>query len=202
MKKLDSEFKLNREKSKKACKEALDLGITPRRFKALKMDTKKGYYNVLLALIDKLFEGNIDQQTFEESVRYIFGTDAYILFTIDKLVLSLVRHIHIIITDTRSQELYEIFKTEHRAEQMNQGDVATYKTKISNLLDPTDNIYHITLKIKSRALSVQLLDGNKHLRKPRLTEIDYNEYVANYINWSKDTEGIDRSLLTPTFLKK
>lgn len=33
MKKLDSEFKLNREKSKKACKEALDLGITPRRFK-------------------------------------------------------------------------------------------------------------------------------------------------------------------------
>jgi paired amphipathic helix protein Sin3a len=61
---------------------------------ALKMDTKKGYYNVLLALIDKLFEGNIDQQTFEESVRYIFGTDAYILFTIDKLVLSLVRHVN------------------------------------------------------------------------------------------------------------
>lgn len=28
---------------------------------------------------------------------------------------------------------------------MNQGDVATYKTKISNLLDPTDNIYHINL---------------------------------------------------------
>lgn len=59
------------------------------------MDTKQGYYNVLLALIDKLFEGDIDQQTFEESVRYIFGTDAYILFTIDKLVLSLVRHVKI-----------------------------------------------------------------------------------------------------------
>jgi hypothetical protein len=33
MKKLDSEFRKDREKSKKACKEALDLGITPRRFK-------------------------------------------------------------------------------------------------------------------------------------------------------------------------
>lgn len=60
---------------------------------ALKMDTKRGYYNLLLALIDKLFEGDIDQQIFEECVRYIFGTDAYIMFTIDKLVLSLVRHV-------------------------------------------------------------------------------------------------------------
>lgn len=57
------------------------------------MDTKRGYYNLLLALIDKLFEGDIDQQIFEECVRYIFGTDAYIMFTIDKLVLSLVRHV-------------------------------------------------------------------------------------------------------------
>jgi paired amphipathic helix protein Sin3a len=125
------------------------------------MDTKKGYYNVLLALIDKLFEGDIDQQTFEESVRYIFGADAYILFTIDKLVLSLVRHvkynhilydlynslymqIHIIITDTHSQELFDIFSTEHRAEQLNQGDVMTYRTKIMSTLDPAENIYHIT----------------------------------------------------------
>ncbi|KAG1455937.1 hypothetical protein G6F56_006949 [Rhizopus delemar] len=93
MKKLDEEFEKDQRKSKQACKEALDLGITPRRFKTLKMDTKKGYYNVLLALIDKLLEGEVDQQTFEESVRYIFGSDAYVLFTIDKLVLLLVRHI-------------------------------------------------------------------------------------------------------------
>jgi paired amphipathic helix protein Sin3a len=60
---------------------------------ALKMDTKKGNYSLLLALVDKLFEGGVDQQTFEECVRYIFGTEAYIMFTIDKLVLSLVRHV-------------------------------------------------------------------------------------------------------------
>ena len=57
------------------------------------MDTKRGYYSILLSLIDKLFEGEIDQQTFEECVRYIFGGDAYIMFTIDKLVLSLVRDV-------------------------------------------------------------------------------------------------------------
>lgn len=93
MKALDAEFRKNPKKAKKATEEAQELGITPRRFRALKMDTKRGYYNLLLVLIDKLFEGDVDQQTFEECVRYIFGGDAYIMFTIDKLVLSLVRHV-------------------------------------------------------------------------------------------------------------
>lgn len=60
---------------------------------ALKMDTKRGYYHILLSLIDKLFEGDVDQQIFEECVRYIFGAEAHIMFTIDKLVLSIVRHV-------------------------------------------------------------------------------------------------------------
>ncbi|KAG1451440.1 hypothetical protein G6F56_008088 [Rhizopus delemar] len=202
MKKLDIEFRKDQEKSRKATKEALDLGITPRRFKALGMDTKQGYYNVLLALIDKLFEGDIDQQTFEESVRYIFGTDAYILFTIDKLVLSLVRHIHIIITDTQSQELFDIFRTEHRAEQLNQGDVMTYRTKIASMIDPEDNIYHIRFKAKSKTLTIQILDENRQTKDTQKNEAEYDGYVANYIDWAKETKGIDQSLLTQRFLKR
>jgi paired amphipathic helix protein Sin3a len=93
MKELDAEFRKNPELSAKASEEAHELGITPRRFKALKMDTKRGYYNLLLALIDKLFENDIDQQTFEECVRYTFGASAHVMFTIDKLVLSIVRHV-------------------------------------------------------------------------------------------------------------
>lgn len=60
---------------------------------ALKMDTKRGHYHILLSLIDKFFEGYVDQQVFEECVRYIFGAEAHIMFTIDKLVLSIVRHV-------------------------------------------------------------------------------------------------------------
>ncbi|KAI9259908.1 hypothetical protein BY458DRAFT_517000 [Sporodiniella umbellata] len=202
MKKLDAEFRKDQEKSKKACKEALDLGITPRRFKALRVDTKQGYYNVLLALIDKLFEGDIDQQTFEESVRYIFGADAYTLFTIDKLVLSLVRHIHIIITDTQSQELFDIFRTEHRAEQLNQGDVTTYRTKIASMVDPEDNIYHITFKVNTKTLTIEIMDKNRQIKNTQSNNADYDDYVVNYIDWAKETKGIDQSLLTQRFLKR
>ncbi|KAF1805262.1 Sin3 family co-repressor-domain-containing protein, partial [Mucor lusitanicus] len=204
MKALDAEFRANPEKARKAHKEARDLGITPKGFKgkSLKMDTKRGYYSILLSLIDKLFEGEIDQQTFEECVRYIFGADAYIMFTIDKLVLSLVRDIHIIIADTQSQELYELFKIENRAEQMDQGDPTTYRTRVAGIIDPTENTYHITFKLKSRTLAIKLLDGTHTVARESEGCGGYDEYVANYIDWANETKGINQASLTPRFLKR
>jgi paired amphipathic helix protein Sin3a len=57
------------------------------------MDVKQGYYNILLSLIQNKFDQDIDQQTYEECVRYIFGRDAYLLYTIEKLVLTLLRYV-------------------------------------------------------------------------------------------------------------
>lgn len=58
------------------------------------MDVSKGYYLALLDLIDKFFEGEIDQNFFEEYTRYIFVTDAYLLFTIDKLVHTMIKQVN------------------------------------------------------------------------------------------------------------
>lgn len=57
------------------------------------MDFKSGYYNALLKLIDRFFDDELDQHVFEECARYIFGTKAYIMFTIDKLMLSIMRQV-------------------------------------------------------------------------------------------------------------
>ncbi|KAI8976122.1 Sin3 family co-repressor-domain-containing protein [Pilobolus umbonatus] len=198
MKALDTSFRRDPERSKKACEEASDLGISSKRFKALKIDIKQGCYSTLLSLVDKFFEGEIDQQIFEETVRYIFGTDAYIMFTVDKLVLSLLRHIHIIITDNHSQELFELFKNEHKAEEMGQHDLATYRTQVAGIIDPMDSTYHISFKTKSRTFSILLLDRNKNQSDCG----GYDEYVSNYINWTNETKGINQSSLTPRFLKR
>ncbi|CEP17573.1 hypothetical protein [Parasitella parasitica] len=165
------------------------------------MDTKRGYYNILLSLIDKLFEGDIDQQTFEECVRYIFGDNAYIMFTIDKLVLSLVRDIHIIIADNQSQELFELFKIENKAEQLDQGDALTYRTRIAGIIESTDSTYHITFKLSSRTLAIKLLDGTQSSQENEGCG-GYDEYVANYIDWANETKGISQESLTPRFLKR
>lgn len=60
----------------------------------LDMDFTNGnYYGQLLEIIDKLFDSDIDQQTFEEAARYIFGTKAFTLFTIDKVVQSMIKQV-------------------------------------------------------------------------------------------------------------
>ncbi|KAI9469126.1 MAG: hypothetical protein EXX96DRAFT_492645 [Benjaminiella poitrasii] len=199
MKSLDSEFKKNPEKAKKASVDAHDLGITPRRFKALNMDLKRGYYNVLLSLVDKLFEGEIDQQTFEECVRCIFGGDAYVMFTIDKLVLSIVRHIHIIIADSQSHNLYELFKSQQEHQQ-DANDLDAYRERVTDIIDSTENTFHIIFNLKSRIMKFRLLlDTDFGLAEQNE---EYDEYVSSYINWANETKGIDQALLTPTFLKR
>jgi paired amphipathic helix protein Sin3a len=60
---------------------------------AIEMDFKHGYYNALLKLIDRFFDDELDQYVFEECTRYLFGTKAYILFTIEKLMLSIMRQV-------------------------------------------------------------------------------------------------------------
>lgn len=49
------------------------------------------YYGHLLNLAEKLFEAEIDAATFEESLRVMFGTKAYVMFTLDRVVAAIVK---------------------------------------------------------------------------------------------------------------
>lgn len=57
------------------------------------IDLSSGYYNALLELIDRFFDGDLDQVMFEEKTRYLFVTEAHVLFTIDKLVHSIIKQV-------------------------------------------------------------------------------------------------------------
>ena len=50
-------------------------------------------YIVLLELIDKLFENEYDSTEFEDRLRQIYGTKAYIMFTVDRLAQNLTKQV-------------------------------------------------------------------------------------------------------------
>jgi histone deacetylase complex regulatory component SIN3 len=52
-----------------------------------------GYYDALLNIIDHFFEGEMESSSFEENVRYVFGINAYMMFTVDKLVQALIKQV-------------------------------------------------------------------------------------------------------------
>jgi paired amphipathic helix protein Sin3a len=51
------------------------------------------YYEHALDLAEKLFDGDIDQQTYEEQLRYMGGVKAYPLYTVDKLISTIIKHV-------------------------------------------------------------------------------------------------------------
>ncbi|KAI7889487.1 uncharacterized protein EV154DRAFT_514399 [Mucor mucedo] len=89
-------------------KTALELDLYTNRFED--MDLSKGSYAALLDTIEHLFEGEIDSATFEEAVRYLFGIEAYTMFTVDKVVQALIKGIQTVLSDKKSIQLAHLFR--------------------------------------------------------------------------------------------
>ncbi|KAH8111835.1 hypothetical protein DFH11DRAFT_1690122 [Phellopilus nigrolimitatus] len=53
------------------------------------------FYGYMLDACEKLFEGELDQATFEENMRFLFGTKAYSVFTLDKLIAALIKQVRV-----------------------------------------------------------------------------------------------------------
>lgn len=51
------------------------------------------YYTHLLSMAERLFENEVDAATYEETLRLMFGTKAYIMFTLDRVVGAIVKQV-------------------------------------------------------------------------------------------------------------
>lgn len=53
----------------------------------------KNFYEYMLELCERFFDGEIDSSAFEENLRYMWGIRAFPAFTIDKLIASMCKHV-------------------------------------------------------------------------------------------------------------
>lgn len=51
------------------------------------------YYSVFLEMVRNLLDGNMEPTHYEDSLREMFTIHAYIAFTMDKLIQSIVRQV-------------------------------------------------------------------------------------------------------------
>lgn len=51
------------------------------------------YYPTFLTMAKNYMEGNIDCTTYEDTCREMFGVQAYLAFTLDRLVQNIVRQV-------------------------------------------------------------------------------------------------------------
>ncbi|KAG1146496.1 hypothetical protein G6F37_004665 [Rhizopus arrhizus] len=201
MKQLDKEYQADPSKAKYQSKAAVGLGINHKIFQHLNLNFKEGYYKALLKLIDHFFDDELDQQTFEECARYIFGTKAYMLFSIDKLMQSITRQLHHIVSDTKAQMLLSYFKQHQEYSKRSVELTNAYLLQVIEALDGEDEAYNLTFNALKRTLSIQILLKDDEPFK-LYDEEAYNEYVNNYTDWEHETLGVDRKRVNTPFLKR
>ncbi|GAN07470.1 sin3 protein [Mucor ambiguus] len=196
---LDEKMKKHPNMGKRVNKVARDLGLYSSRFDDV--NVSKGYYNAILEMIDHFFDGDIDQQVFEEHTRYIFTTDAYLIFTIDKLVHSMVKQIQAITVDPKSVELIRLFRSDKGLESMSPRILSVYRLRAEDIVGSEENLYKLNFDNDARNMTIQLIGKDDYMLEPTAAD-KYEDYVASYMDWVNTTEGIDASSMKPTFLTR
>lgn len=160
-------------------------------------------YAALHTLIDKLFDGEVDINVFEEQTRFWFGTSAYILYTIDKLVHNLAKHVIILATDPRCIKLYQLFARESDpSPALKLG--AAYCQKADEQLEDEENLYKIDYDPVAAVLAIELLgESELHHRQQgddAQAEARWSDYIDNYVKSSTASAAYEPK--KPVFLKR
>uniref|UniRef100_A0A8C4I5Q7 SIN3 transcription regulator family member Ab n=1 Tax=Dicentrarchus labrax TaxID=13489 RepID=A0A8C4I5Q7_DICLA len=70
------------------------------------------YYSVFLEMVRNLLDGNMEPAQYEDSLREMFTIHAYIAFTMDKLIQSIVRQLQHLVTDDVCARVTDMYLSE------------------------------------------------------------------------------------------
>uniref|UniRef100_A0A8D3CIH1 SIN3 transcription regulator family member Ab n=1 Tax=Scophthalmus maximus TaxID=52904 RepID=A0A8D3CIH1_SCOMX len=70
------------------------------------------YYSVFLEMVRNLLDGNMEPAQYEDSLREMFTIHAYIAFTMDKLIQSIVRQLQHLVTDDVCSRVTDVYLSE------------------------------------------------------------------------------------------
>lgn len=107
-------------------------------------------YEKLMDFIHQLFGQLSDDPTktakalndFEDSARDLFGTSAYLVFTIDKLAQMLGKQIQTVIQDPRTSDLLGLFKADRDRDTYSPRQEAKYRMNVEDMIRD-ENVYRI-----------------------------------------------------------
>ncbi|KAG1890523.1 uncharacterized protein F5891DRAFT_964831 [Suillus fuscotomentosus] len=161
------------------------------------------FYDLMLESCERLFDNEIEQYVFEEQMRYMFGVkDAYRIFTIDKVIGSLIKQVQIVLADSRSQELFELLKRDRALQVPTIQDQLNSRRFAENLLGPDENIFRIDWLPDTKTMTIQLLGkDDSRIDDSEMLAERWQAYVDSFVS-SPITEGISQSRVGRPFLRK
>ncbi|XP_044493572.1 paired amphipathic helix protein Sin3-like 4 isoform X5 [Mangifera indica] len=150
-------------------------------------------YARFMSALYSLLDGSSDNTKFEDDCRAIIGTQSYVLFTLDKLLYRLVKHLQAVATDEMDNKLLQLYTYEKSRKPGRFLDMVYHEN--ARVLLHDENIYRIECSSTPTHLSIQLMD-NGH-EKPEVTAVSMDPNFAAYLHnvflsipGKKDKSGI------------
>ena len=121
----------------------------------------------------------IEHQWFEESLRQGYRNRAYKIYTIDKVVQAMIKHMHSMITDAKTSEIMVLFENDRLKPVSSAKEQILYRILVRSFMSPEENMFKISFKSDSSVniqfISLDDLTINDHEN----VEEKYNYYVTS-----------------------
>uniref|UniRef100_A0A8D3ABU0 SIN3 transcription regulator family member Ab n=1 Tax=Scophthalmus maximus TaxID=52904 RepID=A0A8D3ABU0_SCOMX len=171
------------------------------------------YYSVFLEMVRNLLDGNMEPAQYEDSLREMFTIHAYIAFTMDKLIQSIVRQLQHLVTDDVCSRVTDVYLSEC-ANKATGGTLSTqtsrataegvYQRKAEQLMSD-ENCFKLVFG-KSRgsvSLAMELLDTEEENSDEPADAERWSDYVSRYLNSDSASPELREHLAQkPVFLPR
>ncbi|XP_049845193.1 uncharacterized protein LOC126297921 [Schistocerca gregaria] len=164
------------------------------------------YYPAFLDMIKNVLDGNMDNSTFEDHLREMFGIFGYLSFTIDKVIISAVRQLQFLVTDETCRECIDLYHQEKKHGGAG-GDCKTaylripaeqsYQRKAEKLL-LKENCFKVVIYKHDCQLTIELLDTEENSRSEAEPDEKWPAFGEGYSASAADGVGGSQTSATVT----
>jgi len=199
-------------KDKKDRKESTAVAL---RLKPKNEIEPEDYYPAFLDMVKNLLDGNMDAQSYEDTLREMFGIHAYVSFTLDKVVGNAVRQLQYLVTDESCVECYELYQSESKNNATGgycgtaaERQIAEllYQKKAEKLLADENCmkvfVYHQSCKVTIEMLDTETEGQNSEQEEEQTRK--YNSYVDRFLQpgYHVSDECKEHLAMKPVFLPR
>ncbi|KAJ3249630.1 Transcriptional regulatory protein sin3 [Chytriomyces hyalinus] len=150
----------------------------------------KDRYAGLMRAVHELFESKIDATEYEDRLRGLFGTTAYLGYTLDKVVSTLVKQIQVVMADPLSNDLLELYLRDRSKHASSARQENVYRLNAERLLED-DNLYRLDYHVAPKVLTMQLLTKEDAvLQDSTSVEELWSVYVDQFIQLTGNSNGV------------
>ncbi|EEB07742.1 Clr6 histone deacetylase complex subunit Pst1 [Schizosaccharomyces japonicus yFS275] len=183
---------------------AVELGLVHDPFERLGFAIPEAdtVYERALLLCERIIESDIDQMGFEDALRCLYGIKAFQLYTVEKLVSSVVKQLHSITSNRRLAQVFIHFERDRLQKQTSVRQQIIYRKQAEAVLGQDETVCLIHWNAKSKSSAAHLL-GREDLTAISFASEQqrWNYYVDSFI-MSCPTEGISVDQIHVPFLRR